>query len=120
MSCRAGIPTLLEGWVADAPRIEIEGLCFEAGRARAGEAYVHTGAGHMDEYLPGDAQVVICDGKTDLNGAAFRAIHVPGLDKRTNELAARFYRHPAQKIADTYLTHIVGLDVSAGQIIKGG
>ena len=98
MSRRVGIQTLLEGWAADVPHVEIDGLCLEAGCAREGQAYVHTGPGHMDENAAGDARVVICDHRTDLNGAAIRSILVPDLERRVSELAARFYRHPAEQL----------------------
>jgi UDP-N-acetylmuramoyl-L-alanyl-D-glutamate--2,6-diaminopimelate ligase len=95
-----GSAALLEGWVPDAADIRICGIRSDAGRIEAGEAWVDLDGGRDVRLAAArGAALVLTPKNARTPGRDIPAITVPGLENRLPELAARFWRHPAEQIA---------------------
>jgi UDP-N-acetylmuramoyl-L-alanyl-D-glutamate--2,6-diaminopimelate ligase len=98
VSRAVSLPVLLEGWVSDVPALEIDGLSCDAGEIEPGQAYVHDGTGSASQAELQGAAVIIHGVPEGLPGLGIPGVYVPDLAGRASELAARFYRHPAEQM----------------------
>lgn len=98
MSRPVSIPALLEGWVDDAPALEVTGLCLDAGRIEPGQAYLHVGKGCPRDAQSRGARILIHGDGERLGGLDIPSVELPGLAGRIASLGARFYRHPADQM----------------------
>ncbi|MGD8346452.1 MAG: Mur ligase family protein [Lysobacterales bacterium] len=100
MKAEVSSAALLEDWVPDAADIRICGIRSDAGRIQAGEAWVDLDGGRDARLAQArGAALVLTPENGRAPGRDMPAIAVPGLEDRLPELAARFWRHPAEQIA---------------------
>jgi len=94
-----GSAALLEDWVFDAPDIRVCGIRSDARNIEAGDAWVDLGGGQDARLAKArGARLLLIPENGRASCADIPTIRVPRLEDRLPELAARFWRHPAEQI----------------------
>jgi len=93
---------LLEGWVGQAPAVELTGVSLDNRQIEAGEAFVAVQgmASHGMDYaaaaVASGAVAVIHDGLRTIPDLGVPAVKVDGLGGKLGELGSRFYAAPSE------------------------
>lgn len=93
------LQVLLEGWVSGLPDVRVNGLCTAAEKVEAGNAWVDVlGTGDARLAAERGAEVLIRPAGGTAVSASAPVVGVGRLAERFPELAARFWRHPAEQL----------------------
>ncbi len=95
---------LLEGWVGDAPAVELAGISLDNRNIEVGDAFVAVkgqmghGLDNARSAVAAGAVSVIHDGLKTVSDLAVPTVKVTGLGNKLGELASRFYAAPSEQM----------------------